>query len=80
MLKFLKFSVLIMLLIFLSGCATLRELANEAPTVNATPEISAVSTLTSDVVDSPWDNLIQVGIGYALALLRQWYKKKQGAK
>ena len=64
----------------LAGCAALEEITKEIPTLDPTKEITAVTTLTDDIVKQPWDNIIQIGIGYSLALLRRWYRKKQGAK
>lgn len=75
-----KLTILILGLAALTGCAALGEIAQEIPHIDATQEIAAVSTLTADVVNKPWDNFLQIGLGYALALLRRWYKKKKGAK
>jgi len=77
-----SFTLFIILLAipFIAGCASLGELAQDIQEVNATTEIAAVTSLTDDIVNQPWDNIVQVGIGYGLALLRRWYKKKKGAK
>jgi len=78
--KLLMFSFLVLAIAFVSGCATLGEIAAEIPSMDASAEVAAVSTLTSDIVNQPWDNLLQVGLGYVLALLRIMYKKKKGMK
>ena len=68
-----------LIVLFLAGCASLGELAQNIQEVDATPEIAAVGTLLDDLVNQPWDNIATVGLGYGLALLRRWYKKKKGA-
>jgi flagellar basal body-associated protein FliL len=78
--RFVKLFVVFAVVVFLAGCATLKDMAQEAPQTDPTAEIAAVSTLTGDLVASPWDNILQVGLGYGLALLRRWYKKKKGAE
>ena len=77
-----SFTLFIILLAipFIAGCASLGELAQGIQEVDATTEIAAVSTLIDDIVNQPWDNIATVGLGYGLALLRRWYKKKKGAK
>lgn len=76
------FTVLVVcgMIFLVAGCATLSDIAKEIPGTDPTAEIGAVTTLIDDVVKQPWDNILQIGLGYALALLSQWYKKKQGAK
>lgn len=71
---------MIFFVVSLTGCASLGRLASDIQEIDATQEIGAVSTLTADVVNSPWDNIVQVGIGYLLALIRRKYKKSKGAK
>ncbi len=78
--KYIKLSCILLLALLLSGCASLGELAQELQAVDPSAEIAAVSALTDDFVNQPWDNILQVGLGYALALLRRMYKKKKGAK
>lgn len=78
--KILAYLCLVFFAISLTGCALLGEIVTDVQEIDALPEIGAVSTLTADIVDAPWDNLMQIGLGYALALLRRWYKKKKGAK
>lgn len=78
--KLSKFFGVLFVVLFLSGCASLGEIAQDIQEIDATPEIGAVATLTGDIVDAPWDNIVQVAIGYALALLRRKYKVSKGAK
>lgn len=78
--KFLKVTVVAFGIIFLNGCASLGKVAQEIQEIDASKEIAAVSTLAGDFVNQPWDNILQVGVGYALALLRRKYKKSKGAK
>ena len=78
--KFLKLTVVVFGVFFVSGCAGLSQIAQDIQDVDATTEIAAVSTLVDDIVNQPWDNIATVGLGYGLALLRRWYKKKKGAK
>lgn len=79
------FVILILsLVLLLTGCAMFEELLIDtqeiAMTGEANPEIRATFSYIDDFVDKPWDKLSAVGIGYALALFRRWYKKKKGAK
>ena len=78
--NFLKITVVTFGIILLTGCAGLRGILQDIESTDASTEINAISTLTNDVVNQPWDNIVQVGLGYALALLRGYYKKKKGAK
>lgn len=78
--KFCKLFGVLFVALFLTGCASLGELAQGIQTIDPTAEIAAVSTLTADFVDQPWDNIIQIALGYGLALLRRMYKKKKGAR
>lgn len=75
---------LIVLLLFLAGCAALEGLLIEtqeiAATGEANTEIQASLTIIDDFVDNPWDKALAVAIGYGLALFRRWYKKKRGAQ
>ena len=73
-------SVLFLACLLLAGCASLEKIATEVSEIDATKEISAVTSVTDDILNSPWDNLLQVGLGYALALLRRKYKIFKGAK
>jgi len=63
----------------LVGCASLGELATDIQEIDATTEVAAISSVTNDILDNPWDDIAAVGLGYALALLRRWYKKSKGA-
>ena len=64
----------------LCGCASLGELAQDIQEIDATTEISAIDSLVKDVVDNPWDDIVSVGLGYLLALLRRKYKVYKGAR
>lgn len=72
------------MVICLAGCATLEGLLTEVQEITTTgeanPEITATLTIVDDFFDNPWDGITAVGIGYGLALLRRWYKKKKGCK
>lgn len=72
--------LIILPIIFLCGCATLSEMAGEIPHTDPAAEIGAVDTLAGDIVAEPWTSIVTLGVGYALALLRRWYKKKMGAQ
>lgn len=76
---FVLFGVFFVVLSF-AGCASLGRLATELQEIDASQEISAISSVANDIIDKPWDDIISVGIGYALALLRRKYKISKGAK
>jgi len=78
--KLLSFSVVLLASLLLVGCASLEKIVEDVQEIDATTEIDAVSTLTGDILDNPWDNIVQVGIGYALALLRRKYKISRGMR
>lgn len=72
--------ILLLLIISLTGCASLGEIISDIPATDASAEIGAVETIAGGYLKEPYDTGITIAIGYALALLRRWYKKKQGAK
>ena len=76
--------LIIAMLVCLMGCAALEGLLIDtqeiAATGEANPEIRASFSYIDDFVDKPWDGITAVAIGYGLAILRRWYKKKKGAK
>jgi len=78
------YAVILFFVFCLMGCATLEGLLTEtaeiAATGEANPEIQATFSYIGDFVDNPWDGFLAVGVGYGLALLRRWYKKKKGSK
>ena len=74
------FFVTFLLALSLTGCASLGTLATDIKDLDATTEIAAISNLTDDFVKNPWDNILQIGLGYFLALLRRKYKVSKGAK
>ena len=78
--RLLSLSVVLFACLLLTGCASLGGIVEDVQEIDATTEIGAVSTLTDDILNSPWDNIVQIGIGYALALLRRKYKVSKGAK
>jgi hypothetical protein len=78
--KFIVLCAISFVLLSLCGCASLGKLASEIQQTDASQEIAAVSSISDDILDSPWDNITQVALGYCLALVRRWYKQKQGAK
>lgn len=78
--KFIKLTVVVLFVFSVSGCAGFSGLVQDVQETDATTEIAAVGTLIDDIVNQPWDNIATVGLGYGLALLRRWYKKKKGAK
>ena len=81
MTKFLALLIIILVAIFsLAGCAGLGEIISEIPQTDATAEIGAVKVIVDDFVTEPYQTSIILGLGYALALLRRWYKKKKGSK
>jgi hypothetical protein len=67
-------------IILLCGCATLGELQDIHRTGEAKEYISASGVILDDFVKNPYDTMGAVGMGYLLALLRRWYKKKMGSK
>ena len=81
---FILFMLVVAMGICFCGCATLEGLLTEVQEITTTgeanPEIHATFDYVSDFVKNPWDSVTAVGIGYALALLRRWYKKKQGSQ
>lgn len=83
-LKFTLAMLILAMVICLMGCATLEGLLTETQEIAATgeaiPDITASLSIIDDFVDAPWNGLTAVGIGYGLALLRRWYKKKKGSK
>lgn len=72
--------MLITVVLILSGCAALQEALVELPTTDATAEIGALQIIAGDYLKEPYGSGILLGLGYALALLRRWYKKQKGAK
>lgn len=78
--KIIKLAGVALAVLFLTGCAGFSELVQDIQNVDASAEITAVSTLGREIVESPWDEIIFTGLGYALALLRRKYKKSKGAK
>lgn len=76
--------ILIVSLLFLSGCAFMEGLLTELPEIAATgeanPEIRATLTIVDDFIDDPWRWFVALAVGYGSALVRRWYKKKKGAK
>lgn len=77
-----KIMIIACLLVCVSGCAALKEIAQnpEEFIAEAQPSIEASSTLLDGVTKNPIDELVVFGIGYASALLRRLYKKKMGSK
>ena len=76
-----RFFFLICLVLFLSGCATLRDVAKEAGEITreeTTEYTLALKTLLSPF--TPYAMPAAAGLGYVLALLRRLYKKKKGSK
>jgi len=82
--KYTLIMVILAVVICLIGCAALEGLLIKtqeiAATGEANPEIQATFSYIGDFVDKPWDGFLAIGIGYGLALLRRWYKKKKGSK
>ena len=78
--KFIVLFVGLFVVLNLCGCASLGEIAQDIQEIDATTEISAVDSLVKDVVDNPWDDIVSVGLGYILALLRRKYKVSKGAR
>ena len=72
--------LLILICFSLIGCAGLQEIISDIPATDASAEIAAVEVIAGDFLKEPYQSGMILGIGYALALLRRWYKKKQGAK
>ena len=73
--------LIILPMLFLMGCATLGDMFTDLPTAEeAQPQISAVAAVTEGIVNEPYGTAGAIAIGYALALLRKWYKKQKGAK
>ena len=72
--------ILFLMVVALTGCAALQEAITAIPTTDASAEISAIETIAGDYLDEPYNSGALMVIGYGLALLRRWYKKKQGAK
>lgn len=82
--KYTFFAMIIVLVIYLTGCAFLEGLLVEtqeiAATGEANPEIRATLTIIDDFIDDPWRWFAALAVGYGSALFRRWYKKKKGAK
>lgn len=78
--KFIVLFVVCFIALGLAGCASLGEIAQDIQEVDATTEIAAVGTLLDDLIDTPWDNALFVGLGYLAALIRRKYKVSKGAR
>ena len=69
------------IIIMLGGCGTLSGIMEQPEefVAEAQPSVAASQTLLGSV-GSPYGLLIATALGYGSALLRRWYKIKQGAK
>jgi len=72
--------ILLLLIVSLMGCAALQEMITDIPATDASAEIAAVEVIAGDFLKEPYQTTAILGIGYALALLRRFYKKTKGAK
>jgi len=74
---------LILILVLLTGCATLGMLADEASQIKAEearPQIESVGVLIDGLIPGPYAMPASIGLGYLLCLFRRIYKKKKGCK
>ena len=78
--NFIVFFIVVFLAASLTGCASLTRMATDIKAMDATEEVAIATALTQDLVETPWDNIVQIAIGYGLALLRRKYKVSKGAK
>lgn len=78
--KLFVLSAVFFVVLSLAGCASLGKLATEIQEIDATQEISDVSSALGGIIDKPWDEMAFTGLGYILALLRRRYKISKGAK
>lgn len=70
--------------IWLTGCAALQEILLEVKDITASGEVGTelqtALFFIDDFINNPGPMARGIAVGYGTALLRRWYKKKQGAK
>lgn len=74
----------ILVALFLVGCAQMDPFIKDIHDITATgealPQIEAAAGMLDDIVEHPWDKAAAILLGYGLAIVRRWYKRKKGSK